>query len=246
VTLKVPAPEGPRDVFVTGGTGFIGRRLVNALLARGDRVRVLVRTPSAARDLEAAGVRLVQGEITDEIALAHGVAGVSLSFHLAAVYDVGVVDMGAMERINVDGTTAFLRAVRDGGVARAVYVSTTAALGPASDRAESGAQAEYRGPYPSLYHRTKARAHAIARAAQAGGLPLVIVCPAYVYGPGDRGPGGRFVLDLLRGRVPGLLSEPATFSYVHVDDVVKGLLAASERGRVGETYILSGRPRWRV
>lgn len=80
----------------------------------------------------------------------------------------------------------------------------------------------------------------MAREAQERGLPLVIACPAFVYGPGDRGPGGRFAADLLAGRVPGLLSTPAWFSFVHVDDVVDGLLRAGQSGNPGRVYIFSG------
>ena len=72
------------------------------------------------------------------------------------------------------------------------------------------------------------------------GAPLVIVCPAYVYGPGDDGPGGRFLRDLLRGRVPGLLMTPAWFSFVHVDDVVAGIILALDHGSTGGSYVLSG------
>jgi nucleoside-diphosphate-sugar epimerase len=124
---------------------------------------------------------------------------------------------------------------------RVVYTSSTVALGPTDARDREPRDA-YTGPYPTHYHRTKAEAHRLARAAQERGVPLIIVGPAYVYGPGDNGPGGRFVDDLLRRRVPALLTAPTTFSYVYVDDVVDGLIAAGDRGRIGETYILSGDP----
>jgi dihydroflavonol-4-reductase len=71
-------------------------------------------------------------------------------------------------------------------------------------------------------------------------MPLVIVCPAFVYGPGDGGPAGRFIEDIGKRRVPALLSAPAHFSYVFVDDVVDGLIAALDIGKAGEVYILSG------
>jgi dihydroflavonol-4-reductase len=229
-----------RDVFLTGATGFIGGRLVDRLLARGDRLRCLVRTPSAAAHLEARGIKLIEGDITDPVALEWGLRGVELAYHLAALYDIGVVDDAAMERVNVDGTQAFMRVLEHQGTARAVYVSTTAALGPAAGDVAGDGQAEWKGPYPTRYQRTKAQAHRMAREAQRRGLRLVIVCPANVYGPGDRGPNGRFIRDLVRGRVPGLLREPGWYSYVHVDDVVDGLVAAGERGRPGEVYILTG------
>jgi dihydroflavonol-4-reductase len=226
-----------REVFLTGATGFIGGRLTERLLGRGDRLRCLVRNPSAATRLEARGVKLVEGDISDPVALEHGLRGAQLAYHLAALYDVGVVDEAAMERINVDGTQAFVRAIEHQHTPRAVYVSSTAALGPAG---AGDSETPWKGPYPTLYHRTKAQAHRIARDAQRRGVPLIIVSPANVYGPGDNGPNGRFMRDIARGRVPGLLRDPGWYSYVHVDDVVDALVAAGDVGRPGEHYILAG------
>lgn len=230
-----------REVFLTGATGFIGGRLTERLLARGDRLRCLVRNPSAAAHLEARGVKLIEGDISDPVGLERGLRGAELAYHLAALYDVGVVDEAAMERINVDGTQAFVRAIQHQGTPHAVYVSSTAALGPAPPGMPSAdGSAEWKGPFPTLYHRTKAQAHRIAREAQRRGVPLVIVSPANVYGPGDNGPNGRFIRDLVRGRLPGLLSNPGWYSYVHVDDVVDALVAAGDVGKPGEHYILAG------
>jgi dihydroflavonol-4-reductase len=229
-----------RNVFLTGATGFIGGRLVDRLLERGDRLRGLVRTPSAAAHLEARGVKLIEGDITDPVALERGLRDADLAYHLAALFDVGVVEEAAMERVNVDGTQAFLRAIAHQATPRAVYVSTTAALGPAGRPPNADGTDHWKGPYPTLYHRTKAQAHRMARDAQRRGLPLIIVCPANVYGSGDAGPNGRFIRDLVHGRVPGLLRDPGWYSYVHVDDVADALVAAGDVGKPGEVYILAG------
>ena len=226
-------------MFLTGATGFIGGRLAEALHARGRRLRCLVRDPGRAAALRSLGAELVVGDITDRAALAAGLEGADVAFHLAASYDVGVVDAAAMERANVEGTGAFLAAVKQAGTGRVVYVSTTGALGPAG-RTEGDESSRWSGPFPTVYHRTKTRAHELALAAQVEGVPVIIACPAYVYGPGDRGPSGRFMADVLAGRLPALARDPAWFSFVHVDDVVAGLIAAAERGRPGATYVLSG------
>jgi dihydroflavonol-4-reductase len=228
-------------VFLTGATGFIGGRLAEALHARGSRLRCLVRSPQRAGRLRELGAEIVEGDIADRGALRRGMEGAALAYHVAAVYDVGLVDVAAMEHSNVEGTRAFLDVLGEAGVVRGVHVSTTAALGPVP-QGEGDEAGSYDGPFPTHYHRTKTQAHRLALQAQRDGLPLIIACPAYVYGPGDEGPDARFVDDLLRHRLPGLPSNPTVFSYVYVDDVVDGLVAAGERGTPGATYILSGEP----
>jgi NAD+-dependent farnesol dehydrogenase len=230
--------DGPL-VFVTGGTGFIGRRLVGALIGRGHRVRCLVRSEARGAPLAGLGAELLPGDVSDAAALERGMTGATLAYHLAAIYDVGRVDVAAMELANVRGTELFLRALRTCGVARGVYVSSIVALGPA-DEAGGGDLSGYRGPYPTHYHRTKAEAHRLAAEAQRAGLPLVIACPAYVYGPGDEGPAAEYMRNLLQHRIPGLSTRPTHYSYVHVDDVVTGLVAAGAEGRTDATYVLGG------
>lgn len=232
----------PRDaplVFLTGATGFIGRRLAGALAARGCRLRCLVRSPDRAAHLVDLGAELVAGDLADGYAMERGMEGASLAYHLAAVYDVGRVDVAGMEAANVRGTALFIASMRARGVAKGVYVSSTVALGPA-DPVTGLPPAEYTGPFPTAYHRTKTAAHRVARDAQRAGVPLVIACPSYVYGPGDDGPSAEYMGNLIRHRIPGLSTRPTVYSYVHVDDVVAGLVAAGESGRAGETYVLAG------
>jgi dihydroflavonol-4-reductase len=226
-------------VFLTGATGFIGRRLAEALAARGYRLRCLVRSEQRGAALAALGAELLVGDVTDGMALERGMADAALAYHLAAIYDVGRVDVAAMEATNVRGTALFIAALRARGVARGVYVSSTVALGPV-DPVTGEELVEYTGPYPTHYHRTKAEAHRLAQAAQRAGAPLIIACPSYVYGPGDEGPAAEYMQNLLRHRIPGLSTRPTVFSYVHVDDVAAGLVAAGERGRDGATYVLAG------
>jgi nucleoside-diphosphate-sugar epimerase len=227
------------QVFLTGATGFIGRHLAAALTARGHRLRCLVRSPDSASALIALGAELVVGDAADEGALAEGMRGAAVAWQVAGRYDLGRVDAAAMEHVNVAGTRAFLSVLRRSAVGRGIHVSSTAALGPVV-AGEGNEQSEYHGPYPSVYHRTKTEAHHMALAAQADGVPVTVVCPALVYGPGDEGPSGRYVRDLLRHRVPGLSTRPAWFSYAHVGDVVQGMIEAGIRRDVSGTYVLSG------
>lgn len=230
--------SGGRRVFLTGATGFIGGRLAELLAARGEQLVCLVRETKRARPLEALGAEIVQGDINDDIALRRGLEGADVAYHVAGLYDTGAIDEGSLERANVDGTRTFLQYARYAEVPRAIYVSTAVVLGPtAAERAEG---TRWDGPFPSVYHRTKTHAHRLALDARERGMPLILVCPTFVYGPGDEGPAGRFITDLMRRRVPGLLSDPATFSYVYVDDVAGGIAAAGERGTAGEEYVLGG------
>jgi dihydroflavonol-4-reductase len=229
-----------RRTFLTGATGFIGRRVARLLLARGDTVTCLVRNPDRATSLEADGARVVVGDVTDRDAMTGGLEGADAAIHMAAIYDIGVVDAALLRRTNVDGTRVFLECAREQGTARTVHVSSTAALGPAPAGGMGSVDAEWHGPYPSVYHETKTEAHHLARAARAVMPGLVITCPAFGYGPGDEGPAGRFIHDLVRSRVPGLLSEPGWYSYVHVDDIAEGIVASLERGTAGSIYGLTG------
>ena len=228
-----------RTIFLTGATGFIGGRLAQQLASRGDRLRCLVRDPAGATELQRLGAALIAGNTTDPDALQRGMTGADSAIHLAAVYDIGVVDAVGMRRTNVDGTAAFLAASRAAGTPRSIYLSTTVALGPVAAGTGDESSRNH-GPFSSMYEETKTAAHRLALDAQESGLPLIIICPAYVYGPGDTGPGGRFLVDLVRKRVPGLLTNPAWFSFVHVDDVVRGIVAALDGGADGATYVLSG------
>lgn len=228
-----------RTVFLTGATGFIGARVARALAERGDAVRCLVRDPTRAGALADLGATLFEGDVTNRAVMDRGLEGADAAIHLAAVYDIGVVDEKAMTRSNVEGTAVFVAAVTDAKTPRCIYVSTTVALGPVGEGIGDESTRNH-GPFNSAYERTKTTAHMIATDAQQRGSRLMIVCPGYVYGPGDNGPGGRFLIDIARKRVPGLLMNPAWFSFVHVDDVVSGIIAALERGEPGATYVLSG------
>jgi len=230
----------PRRIFLTGATGFIGGRLAKAFAERGDRLLCLARSPARAGPLEALGAEIISGEITDAIALARGLAGADLAIHIAAKYSIGPGNVRDMERINVSGTRCLLEEAARAGTPRLVHVSSTVALGPSDAPPTGDPCAAWGGPHPTAYHRTKAEAHAAVRQAQARGQPAIIVCPANVYGPGDEGPNAGFIRDLLRGRLPALPTQPGRFSWVHVDDVAAGIVAAADRGDPGACYVLGG------
>lgn len=226
-------------VFLTGATGFIGSRVARRFAERGWELVCLVRSSSDTRTLEGLGADLVEGDVDSVSSIEQGLTGADLAYHLAAIYQVGVVDADRLERVNVGGTCNFLEALRRAGTPRAVYVSTTVALGPVAE-GEGDETSTHPGDFRTAYERTKTEAHSAARLAQQEGLPVMIACPAFVYGPGDRGPAGDFLRDLLHGRLPGLPARTAWLSFVHVDDVADGLVLVGLRGSPGATYVLSG------
>ena len=229
--------------FVTGATGFIGGRLVRQLRAAGHEVRALVRTPSKAPDLAGLGVSLHPGDITDKESMRAAMRGSDGVFHLAAWYRIGARpgERRLAERINVQGTRNVLELIGDLGVPKGVYTSTLAVFG---DTEGWVGDESYRhsGPWLSEYDRTKWRAHyEVAVPLIQAGLPLVIVQPGVVYGPGDPSVIGNLLRQYLRRTLP-IRPHGAAFCWGHVDDTAHGHILAMDKGRAGQSYILAGPP----
>lgn len=224
--------------FLTGATGFIGGQLARLLVRRGHKVVALVRSPEKATALRDAGVELHRGDITDRESLRAPMTGADGVFHLAAWYKVGVKEPAA-EQINVQGTRNVLELMRELKLPRGVYTSTLAVF---SDTRGQLVDESYRfdGPHLSEYDRTKWKAHyEVALPMIEEGLPLVIVQPGVVYGPGDTSSIHDVFHDYLRGRLP-MVPRGAEYCWAHVEDVALAHLLAMEKGRVGESYIIAG------
>lgn len=226
--------------FITGATGFIGGRLARRLRDAGHEVVALVRTPAAAGDLRDLGVELAPGDILEPSSLRAPMRRADGVFHLAAWYAVGARDRSRARAINVDGTRNVLEAAREVGVPRVVYTSSLAVFGDTRGRV---VDERYRmdGPWLSEYDRTKWLAHyEVAVPLREAGLPLVIVQPGLVFGPGDHSNVGAVLRDYLRRRLPVVPDMGGCWA--HVDDTARGHVLAMERGRTGEDYIISGPP----
>lgn len=228
-------------VFMTGATGFIGSAVARRLRDRGDDVVALVRSPGKAADLAALGCELVAGDLGDRDALERGMAGADAAIHAAGVYEAGIPPerRHALVEGNVEGTRRTLEAARSAGVRRIVYISTLNAVGDTEGKV-ADESTKHHGRYVSAYDETKHAAHEIAEAMVAEGLPCIIVMPSAVYGPGDVSPISVTMRLFLAGRLPATMLADAGFSWVHLDDVVDGIVAALDKGRSGEKYILSG------
>jgi dihydroflavonol-4-reductase len=227
--------------LVTGATGLVGSAVTRALLRAGQPVRVLARPNSDRRNLAGLDVEIAEGSLENDSSLACAVAGCRTIYHVAADYRIWVPDPGPMFRANVEGTRNLLRAASEAGVERTVYTSSVATLGLLSggsaDETTPSSAEDMIGPYK----RSKFEAEEVARQfARDRRVPVVIVNPSTPVGPGDvkPTPTGRLILEAARGQMPAFVD--TGLNIVHVDDVAAGHLAAAEKGRMGERYILGG------
>jgi dihydroflavonol-4-reductase len=228
--------------FVTGGTGFIGGRLVRRLRDRRDEVVVLVRNPEKASGLEAIGCRLIEGDLTSEDAIRSGVEGCDAVFHAAAVYKVGIPksERGAMYESNVRGTERVLDAAIEANVARIVYVSTVAVFGNTRGEVIDERYTRPGNDFLSCYDETKYLSHQVALDRIEKGAPILIVQPGGVYGPGDHSELGNMIDQARTGKLKMLMFPKLGFNLVHVDDIAQGILLVHDKGKVGESYVLGG------
>jgi dihydroflavonol-4-reductase len=236
-------PLRPDDlVLVTGGSGFLGSAVVRALIARGSRVRAVVRSSSPPDNLAGLGCEVVAGDLTDRESLAAALRGVRYLFHVAADYRFWAPDPSVILRVNVEGTRSLMLEALSAGVERIVYTSSVAALKIAGatspvDETSPLSPDEAIG----VYKRSKTLAErAVEEMIARDRLPAIIVNPTTPIGPRDikPTPTGRILLDAARGRIPAFVDTGLNFA--HVDDIAEGHLLAFERGRIGERYILGG------
>lgn len=228
--------------FVTGATGFVGGQVARQLLAAGHGVVAVARTVAKAQDLVALGVDVRQGDVTAKESMREALRGVDGVFHIAGWYKLGVKDKSAGERINVQGTRNVLELMRELEIPRGVYTSTLAVFSDTHGRMVDETY-RYDGPHLSEYDRTKWVAHyEVADPMIAQGLPLVIVQPGLIYGPGDTSSLRPTLIAYLKRKLP-MVPLGTTYCWGHVEDTARGHLQAMERGRPGEAYIIAGERR---
>jgi dihydroflavonol-4-reductase len=243
-TLKTDdvATRAAGTVLVTGATGFVGSAIARALLAAGRRVRVFVRLESRRDNLAGLDLEIAEGDMRDAASVRRAMTGIRYLFHVAADYRLWAPQPIEILTNNLIGTRNVMEAALGESVERVVYTSSVATIALRPD----GAPGDETIPLSErdavgAYRRSKIAAERLVQAmAAARGLPAVIVNPSTLIGPRDirPTPTGRIIVEAASGRMPGYVD--TALNLVHVDDVAAGHLAALERGRIGQLYILGG------
>jgi dihydroflavonol-4-reductase len=226
--------------LVTGASGLIGSNLVRALLERGDDVRVVLRASSPADNLAGIDCDRVTGDILDRRSMRRALRDVTRVFHVAGTTSLRR-PATEVYRTNVDGTRVVLGECLRAGVERVVHTSSVAAVGPAPRGSTADeTQVFDAGAYGIPYVNAKREAEVEALRLAARGLPVVIVNPGHVFGRGDVNRSStEIVRRFMRRQIPAYVD--GALNIVDVHDVVRGHLAADERGEPGERYILGNR-----
>src|SRR6202166_432105 len=227
--------------FVTGATGFVGSHVARVLAEQGADLRLLIRSGSDPRNIQTLNADRVVGDLRDPASIERAMSGCDVVFHVAADYRLWVRDPQEMYRANVDGTRALLDAARKNKVRRVVYTSSVATMGFTSN----GRSADEDFPVSldnmiGHYKRSKFMAEEVALEAGRGGMDVVVVNPTTPVGEQDikPTPTGRIVVDFLKKKFPAYVD--TGLNLVDVTECARGHVAALEKGRTGERYILGG------
>lgn len=227
--------------LVTGATGHIGNVLVKQLISKGKKVRALILPDEDDTPIRSLGVELAEADILDYAALRRAFRNVDVVYHLASIISIMPGKNDFMRAVNIQGTKNVINAAREAGVRRLVYTSSIHALA----RPPHGITIDESLPFDpnnpaGEYDRTKARASLEILNAVQDGLDAVLVCPTGVIGPEDYrfSEMGALIVEWMKKGIHFLID--GLFDFVDVRDVAEGHILAAEKGRKGETYLLSG------
>lgn len=220
--------------FVTGASGFIGSHLVESLIETGWSVRALIHESPLRRSN---GIEAVPGDIRDPGPWKETLRGTDVLFHLAAALGFSRLSKDRFLDVNARGTEALIRAARDAGVRKIVHVSSAGVIG--SVKKGLKATEDYPPNPRNTYDRTKLEAEQAALRFAGEGMDLVVVRPGWAYGPGDRRT-FKIIEAINRGKFALVAADSGRQTPIYIDDLVRGLRLAAEKGRAREIYHLTG------
>lgn len=226
--------------FITGATGFIGGHLVRRMADTDHEVICLVRDPSRASHLEEMGARLTQGDVTDKASLVDGMRGCDWVINLANLYDFWLPNKKLYSRINVDGTRNTLESALDTGVSKVLHVSTCGVWDQAIESPITEDTALGRTNMTEYTKSKRAGDELAWELYTSKGLPIVMIFPGIVMGPGDTKSSGRMMRDIVNRQMPATLYDDNVFAFVDVRDVAEAIVRALElEGNLGQKYIVA-------
>ncbi len=230
--------QTPEKIFISGGTGFIGARLVRRLMRDAHPLVCLVRRPATA-GLDLPGVTLVPGDVTDADSVRAGMQGCTRVIHLAGLYSMWHPHPEEFYRVNVEGTRNVLQAALEAGVKRVVTVSTVAVYGVPLDCPFREESTRGQGML-SEYARTKSLADELAWSFQREhGLPVTALYPGIVLGAGDHKASGSYIEDYIFRRIPSTIFHDSWATYVYVEDVAEAIVRATWAPEaLGQRYLV--------
>ena len=228
-------------ILVTGATGFLGSHVARKLVERGERVRILLRKTSRTSNIEDIDAERAYGDILDIDSVKEALKGCDTLYHIAGIVSSRKSDYGRMEEINVKGTFNVFSSALEAGVKKAVYTSSVAAIGVDPNGGIANEETPFTlEPMGIQYLNTKYYAEKEALKFYQKGLPLVIVNPSIVIGPGDIYLSSTaLIVWYCKRKFPGYMD--GGVNVVDVEDVAEGHILAAEKGRVGERYILGNK-----
>lgn len=224
--------------LITGANGFTGSHLVKTLLNKGYCVRGLVRKSSDLSRLENLDIELIYGDITDKNSLKEAIKDIDVIFHTAAYVELGLVNEEKMRQINVEGTENILELALDYGLKKMVYCSTIGIFGDTQGKVIDETFQRTQKDFSSAYDVTKYEAQKLVDEYAKKGLPVVSIMPSGIFGADDPHFGPVFKL-FLNNKLKLWVGGDRITGIVHVDDLVEGMILASEKGKIGYYYILS-------
>jgi dihydroflavonol-4-reductase len=234
--------------FVTGATGLLGNNLVRLLVAQGYEVKALVRSREKAQKLlgDVKNIEFIQGDMENVAGFAETLQGCDVLFHTAAYfreyYQPGD-HWPKLEKINVQGTIELLESADKHGVKKAIHVSSSGVIGEDDSKGIGNESTQATGlALENLYFRSKVETEkAIANFLKTHTMPVIMILPGWMYGPGDAAPtsAGQLVQDFLDRKLPGVLNGGAMIADAR--DVAQAMIEAVEKGKNGERYIVGGK-----